>query len=140
MSYGPSPAECNFRFPSNSSYGPTVALRSKKNPQGDWDERVRIYSEGLASLGNGYALWEPDPQGDPQVQLGDVGYIRNGGFHRLFNVHLQPDDPSQPRTLPQGFEVLSSESSRIRPRTLRPGAYFSHSVRSTELASSISVP
>ena len=59
-SYGPGPPECTSRLPfnsnsnSNPSYGPTVSLRSQKRPQGDWDERVRIYSEALA-LGD----WRP---------------------------------------------------------------------------------
>ena len=99
-----------------------------------------IYSQELVSLGKGYALWEPDPSSRPQVELGDVGYIRDGGFHRLFNIHLQPDDPHQPSILPQGFEVLPSEPSRVYSRPLRPGAYCSNSVRSIELAGSISVP
>lgn len=43
----------------------------------------------------GYALWEPSPGGRyPAVTVGDVGFIRDGRFHRLFNVLLSPDDPS----------------------------------------------
>jgi hypothetical protein len=86
MSYGPSPAECNFRFPSNSSYGPTVALRSKKTPQGDWDERVRIYSEGLA-LGD----WRPSyPKHQPPLWLSNPESARKGSFsypvHAVFGM------------------------------------------------------
>jgi hypothetical protein len=86
MSYGPSPAESNFRFPSNSSYGPRVALRSKKNPQGDWDQRVRMYSEGLA-LGE----WTPNyPNHKPPLWLSNPGSARKGAFsypvHAVFGV------------------------------------------------------
>jgi hypothetical protein len=86
MSYGPGPAECDFRFPSNSSYGPTVALRSKKSPQGDWDERVRIYSEGLA-LGK----WRPNyPTYQPPLWLSTPGSARKGSFsypvHAVFGM------------------------------------------------------
>jgi hypothetical protein len=44
---------------------------------------------------HGYALWEPSP-GDLYhvVGIGDVGYITEGRFHRLFNILLPADDPS----------------------------------------------
>lgn len=43
----------------------------------------------------GHALWEPNP-GDryPAVAVGDVGFTREGRFHRLFNVLLSPKHPS----------------------------------------------
>ncbi|KAI9451001.1 hypothetical protein BJY52DRAFT_1299916 [Lactarius psammicola] len=43
----------------------------------------------------GHALWEPSP-GDsyPAVEIGDVGFIRDGRFHRLFNALLPAEDPS----------------------------------------------
>ena len=31
----------------------------------------------------GYALWDPDPGEDPHVEVGDVGFTREGKFHRL---------------------------------------------------------
>ena len=41
----------------------------------------------------GYALWDPDPGNlYPAVEVGDVGYICEGKFHRLFNVLLPADD------------------------------------------------
>ena len=43
----------------------------------------------------GHALWEPDPGNlYPAVKVGDVGYIREGKFHRLFNVLLPAEDES----------------------------------------------
>ncbi|KAH9961774.1 hypothetical protein BC827DRAFT_259239 [Russula dissimulans] len=45
----------------------------------------------------GHALWEPDPGGlYDAVQVGDVGLIRGGCFHRLFNALLPRDHPSNP--------------------------------------------
>ncbi|KAF8265211.1 hypothetical protein EI94DRAFT_366055 [Lactarius quietus] len=43
----------------------------------------------------GHALWEPSP-GDlyDVASVGDVGYISEGRFHRLFNILLPADDPS----------------------------------------------
>ena len=56
-----------------------------------------IFREQLAIRfpGYGHALWEPSP-GDLYhiVEVGDVGYISQGRFHRLFNILLPADDPS----------------------------------------------
>ena len=42
---------------------------------------------------HGHALWEPSPW--PHVtSVGDVGYISQNRFHRLFNILLPADDPS----------------------------------------------
>ena len=45
--------------------------------------------------GYGHALWEPSPV-DPHgvVGIGDVGYISQGRFNRLFNIFLTADHPS----------------------------------------------
>jgi len=43
----------------------------------------------------GHALWEPDPGNlYPAVEIGDVGYIRQGKFRRFFNVLLPENHPS----------------------------------------------
>jgi len=52
----------------------------------------------------GHALWEPSPGGlYDSVEVGDVGFIRKGCFHRLFNVFLPGDHPSH-----QNFGVPES--------------------------------
>jgi hypothetical protein len=55
----------------------------------------------------GHALWAPGPK-DPNrpVQVGDVGFIRTGKFHRLFNALLPADDPSHERGVPEYHEPL----------------------------------
>ena len=54
-----------------------------------------VYREELTSLLHGHALWEPDPTNIyQQVSVGDVGYVREGYFYRMFNVLLEWDDPS----------------------------------------------
>ncbi|KAI0673302.1 hypothetical protein C8Q78DRAFT_716000 [Trametes maxima] len=69
-----------------------------------WD----IYAEQLTPLRYGYPLWVPDPSpGKPPVQLGDVGWIREGQFLPLFNVFRDADD-NQPRgAVPSGFTPLN---------------------------------
>ena len=65
----------------------------------------------------GRALWEPDPGGYNAVQVGDVGFIRDGYFYCLFNAllpredapsdHSSGSDPHYPHYL-----------QRLQPRTL----------------------
>lgn len=55
----------------------------------------------------GHALWEPSPRRpDRPVEVGDVGFIRRGKFHRLFNALLPADDPSQELGVPEYHEQL----------------------------------
>ena len=54
-----------------------------------------VYREQLTSLYHGHALWEPDPANlYERVSVGDVGFIREGYFCRMFNVLLGPEHPS----------------------------------------------
>ena len=56
----------------------------------------KIFREELAIRypAHGHALWEPDPGGLYEtVQVGDVGFIREGYFYRLFNALLPRDTP-----------------------------------------------
>jgi hypothetical protein len=53
-----------------------------------------VYREQLTSLFHGHALWEPDPTNlYAQVSVGDVGYVKEGCFFRMFNVLLEWNDP-----------------------------------------------
>ncbi|KAH8982540.1 hypothetical protein EDB86DRAFT_328722 [Lactarius hatsudake] len=78
----------------------------------------------------GHALWEPSPGGRyPAVAVGDVGFTREGQFHRLFNVLLSPNDPSHRLGVPD-------ENAQLRPRVedhiitgmLRPHNFCSEGV------------
>jgi hypothetical protein len=47
-SYGPSPAELSSGSTKDGlTYGPTVHERAKTTPPGDWNQRFRLYREGL---------------------------------------------------------------------------------------------
>jgi len=53
------------------------------------------YRDQLASLYLGHALWDPDPADlYQQVSIGDVGFVKEGFFYRIFNVLREWDDPS----------------------------------------------
>ena len=56
----------------------------------------------------GYALWESDPgEQYPPLAVGDVGFIREGKFRRLFNALLSEDHQSHERFgVPGGHEPL----------------------------------
>jgi hypothetical protein len=59
---------------------------------GTWD----VYQRQLSSLYHGIALWDPRPVEGlyNNVSIGDVGYINEGLFYRMFNVTLPWDHPS----------------------------------------------
>ena len=56
----------------------------------------------------GLALWDPAPESVyGPVKIGDVGYVREGRFFRLFNALLPADDPSHNKMpLPEHHEPL----------------------------------
>ena len=56
----------------------------------------------------GRALWAPSPTNpDRPVQVGDVGFIRQGKFQPLFNALLPADDPLHDELgVPKGHEPL----------------------------------
>jgi hypothetical protein len=81
----------------------------------------------------GHALWEPDPGNlYPAVKVGDVGYIREGKFHRLFNVFLPAEDESHTDFgVPEHHEPLTlSIRKHINVGKLRPNNFCSAKVTS----------
>ncbi|KAH9023165.1 hypothetical protein EDB85DRAFT_1992298 [Lactarius pseudohatsudake] len=78
----------------------------------------------------GHALWEPSPGGRyPAVVVGDVGFIREGQFHRLFNVLLSTKDPSHRLGVPEDNEQLRPRvEDHIIPGTLSPNHFCSAGV------------
>ena len=90
-----------------------------------------IYTEQLPTVGEGDAIWLPEPHVSGEVQIGDVGYILEGAFVRLFNVISPEDHPVPDSDLPDGFEPLQEPRMRCmdtRERALAPGHHNSKSV------------
>lgn len=58
----------------------------------------------------GHALWEPSPgRLYSGVEVGDVGFIREGQFRRLFNALLPSDHPShRDFGVPESYEPLTT--------------------------------
>jgi hypothetical protein len=88
------------------------------------------YRDQLASLYHGHALWVPDPAGlYDRIQVGDVGYVRQGHFFRMFNALLPANDPTQAYGVPEGFVPLNTGPfTNIRTLILFQGDYCSSTV------------
>jgi hypothetical protein len=95
------------------------------------DQPFNIYREQLSSHFHGLALWDPMPVGilhkqPDHVSIGDVGYLDNGAFMRMFNVTLPWDDPAN-RLLgkPEKYEPIEqSYFGSVRDKEIREGEYY----------------
>jgi hypothetical protein len=96
------------------------------------DLPFNVYREQLFPLGHGHALWEPNPieRSYDRVSIGDVGYVLDGFFHRMFNVTLPPHDPSNQRygVPPPPYKPLNIGPNNIHGSTLAEGPHYSNSV------------
>lgn len=104
-----------------------------------WD----IYAKELIPLGFGYPLWgaEPDSQFG-EVQLGDVGYLRDGYFCFIFNAMAPADDARNvQRGVPDNFEIFRPPNPTPveRPHAITQGQLRSHNLRSSAVAAGVSV-
>ncbi len=88
------------------------------------------YRDQLANIYRGHALWVPDPSGlYDRVEVGDVGYVKQGHFLRMFNVLLPANDPTQVYGVPEGFVTLNmGQFINIRTLNLNQGDYCSNTV------------
>jgi hypothetical protein len=94
-----------------------------------------IYREHLWPLHHGFALWRPNPVEGiyNQVSIGDVGYVSQGAFIRMFNVTLSWDDESN-KSLgePYRYDPLRPGDFAIRRETFGKVDYYSRRVSREE--------
>ena len=99
----------------------------------------KIYSSTLSTTlpSEGHALWFPEPHNSGEVQIGDVGFIKDGAFVRLFNVdttkqEYRVDFWPEPYSVstPLGPSALMLET---RDNTLGPGRFRSRGVQESEV-------
>jgi hypothetical protein len=95
------------------------------------DQPFKIYREYLSSHNHGLALWDPKPDDNlykqpGHVSIGDVGYLDDGAFMRMFNVTLPWDDPSNKLLgRPGKYELIEpSDFSKVRDREICEGEYY----------------
>ena len=96
------------------------------------------YREQLWSLYQGLALWKPNP-GDlyDKVSIGDVGYVYEGAFIRMFNVRLPWDDESNRKfSIPDPYDPLGFGLS-IRRETFDEAEHYSRCVSRNENANNM---
>ena len=69
----------------------------------------KVYQDQMTNPSHGLALWNPNPPKEiyDKVSIGDVGYLHEGSFIRMFNVML-PWTHESNRTLgePEPYESL----------------------------------
>jgi hypothetical protein len=94
-----------------------------------------VYQRHLRPLFHGYPLWRPDPANFYQhVSIGDVGYVKEGYFVRIFNAMLPWDDPSN-RLLGElePYPCLNwDQFVNIRQSRFSSGDYYSRGVASID--------
>ena len=94
-----------------------------------------IYAKQLFPLGHGYPLWmpDPDPSASMSVEIGDVGWIDQGGFFQLFNVTRGEDDRQAQGGVPESFVPLRMTDLRVVGPTERIMQRYIHSRTIMEL-------
>ena len=91
------------------------------------------YAEQLIQCGHGLPLWEPEPSSLGETLIGDVGFVQDGCFYRLFNVLRPADDPANANGVPDGFTKLEINEALLiqtRERYLPPRPVYN--VKSTQ--------
>jgi hypothetical protein len=104
------------------------------------NQPFKVYREHLASEYHGTALWNPNPAERlydcGRVSIGDVGYLCDGDFIRMFNVTLPWDDLSNAKLgIPNDFRSLEQgHFVDVRGSQFRQAEYHSPCVSKVENA------
>jgi len=103
-----------------------IPLSFNSNPQ--MPPAYDIYVNQLRVLGKGLPLYHPEPHEEGPIEIGDVGYVKEGSFYRLFNVSRSGNDPAQSWGVPEGFEPLHIGRIRTFDAELEPGPLHSETI------------
>ncbi|TCD61451.1 hypothetical protein EIP91_008408 [Steccherinum ochraceum] len=89
----------------------------------------QTYTDQMASLGNGVAIWQPAPHpSHGTVQIGVVGYMQGGHFLPLFHAGLPPGNRKPDKDVPDDFIQLNvGEIAHGQPR--KPGCLHTKSIK-----------
>ncbi|GJE89856.1 Zn(II)2Cys6 transcription factor [Phanerochaete sordida] len=95
-------------------------------------EAALTYAEQLRCHGHGEPLWQPEPSQYGEVLIGDVGFIEDGCFYRLFNCTLEASDPVNAEFgVPDGYVPLKLNTRafvQTRENYLPPKPIYSKSI------------
>lgn len=107
---------------------------------------AHVYAEQLLPRGHGYPLWFPEPSATQlgDIRIGDVGYVWDGSFFRLFNITLPEDHPTNKKHgVPGTFTHLQDWGEEWTMRKtegyLGPGAICSQTVKRIEVKAKVAV-
>lgn len=94
------------------------------------------YAGQLLDRGYGLPLWRPEPTGFGEVEIGDVGFVDDGAFHRLFNAMRPRDDALNSAGIPKGFVQLRMDERFLDrdDKYLFPGPIFTRTMTCTKVA------
>lgn len=85
-------------------------------------KHTEIYASELVRLRYGHPLWYPEPTAeDGEIKIGDVGYIQEGAFHRLFNATHGKGDVINKDGVPDGFVPLEMPRVHVQSDLVRSG-------------------
>ena len=101
------------------------------------DQPFNVYQGQLSSQYHGIALWKPNPVDGlydcGHVSIGDVGYLCDGDFIRMFNVSLPWNDPSNTKLgMPQEYKSLEQDPVNVRCLKFDEMVYYSPHVSGVE--------
>ena len=86
------------------------AVTRRVLPSAYWD----IYAEELLHYRYGYPLLVPEPDRSvSEVEIGDVGYLHEGGFYQLFNSMKAKGERQVHHGVPLGFEPFCPPATAI---------------------------
>lgn len=103
-----------------------------------------VYPSSLFCLGLGYALWYPEPHDTGEPQIGDIGYVSDGAFIRIFNLNQAKSEHKVPvgcwHKPFENTEAIPEEVFRPdrRHRPISDGPFVSRGVVKRETRGSIS--
>ena len=101
-----------------------------------------LYAKRMFNCGHGLALYEPNTFTNQRstpypVQVGDVGWVYNGVFCRLFNVLHESTHPINGRGVPKGFSPLLELRDSIMATTLIPTTMYTGNRTQTGVDASV---
>lgn len=99
-----------------------------------------VYTKLMFHRGHGYPLWEPEPTKSGEVLVGDIGYILEGGFYRLFNATLPADHAIHERCgVPDGYVPFTYPDAlrHRRESALQSGPICSRSIVALNVGASV---
>jgi hypothetical protein len=92
---------------------------------------AKAYGTEMYKRGHGLGVWVPEQP----VDVGDVGFLANGQFHRLFNALRSEHDPTQMQGVPRSFQQLvipaymwSTNNNFFEPCVMQSDSVVAHSV------------